>query len=139
MYGRKTRTPLHILFDETNNKFESFDDFKVKLARMYEIARDIMDTIQEYSLTYRDRNAFNDILEKDTEVYVYLTRNKKLKMTLKWDGPFKIVDVLHPVYKVELNDGVCKYITRDKLRRAVKFQTKKPATHKYGLRSKDKK
>ena len=138
MYGRKTRTPLHILFDENQENFESFDDFKRKLSRLYEITREIMDTTQEYSLTYKDRNAYNDVLEKDTEVYVYLTRNKKLKMTLKWDGPFKVVDVLHPVYKIQLDDEVTKYFTRDKLRRAVKFPTKKPVVHRYQLRSKDK-
>jgi len=71
MFGRKTRTPLHIIFNEQEDgKFDSFD--------------------------------------------------------------------VTPVYKIELSEGVTKYYTRDKLRRATKFRVAKKATHRYKLRIKNK-
>ena len=131
MYGRKFRIPLNILYNvKDNNKVTSFTEFKEKLTTMYEIARETMNTTQDRAFTYHDRKARDDVIATDTYVYVFMPRNRRLKiMVLKWHGPFKILEVLHPVYKVEIIDskGKCseKYVTRDKLRRAEKNATRK--------------
>ena len=72
--------------------------------------------------TYYDKKVKDDVIPNDTYVYVYIPRNHRLKMVLKWHGPFKVLKELHPLYEIELisknGKHFSKYVTRDKIRKA---------------------
>ena len=87
---------------------------------MYDIARVHMGTRQQAYASYYDKRVLDDTLNVNNEVFVYLPRNKRVQLAKKWDGPYKVVDADHPVYKVKLNGKTGmqdKVFTRDKLKR----------------------
>ena len=93
-------------------------EFQNKLNQMYELARDSMNARQQKANTDYDRKVKADPLDTNTLVYVYLPRNERKKLKLKWDGPHKIVTAKHPVYEVKQGDtSNTKWLTRDKLRK----------------------
>ena len=56
---------------------------------MLELANETMNTRQIKPLTYHDRKVYNDVIKKNTEVYIYLPRKKRDKQLLKWAEQFK--------------------------------------------------
>ena len=67
----------------------------------------------------------NDVIKENTEVYVYLPRNKRDKLSLKWAGPVRIIKEKHPSYLIEYQkqgQTVTKWTTREKLRRTEQNQ-----------------
>ena len=60
-----------------------------------------MNTRQIKTLTYHDRKACNDAIKENTKVCVYLPRNKRDKLSLKWNGPVRIIKEKHPSYLME--------------------------------------
>ena len=115
--GRKVRIPTDILFSAAlKNKSETFSisEFKRKLSDMYELANEAMNTRQVKALSYHDR-----------KVYVYLPRNNREKLSLKWAGPVRIIKEKHPSYLIEYQkqgQTVTKWKTREKLRRTEQNQ-----------------
>ena len=108
MFERKLRIPTGILygFNKNNaNEFFSMKEIQNKLIQMYELARDSMNARQQKANTYYDRKVKDEPLDTNTLVYVYLPRNERKKLKLKWDGPHKIVTAKHPVYEV-LNKAI---------------------------------
>ena len=75
------------------NKSEIFSisEFKRKPSDMYELANEAMNTRQIKALTYHDRKVCNDVIKENAQVYFYLPRNKRDKLSLKWTGPFRII------------------------------------------------
>ena len=93
-FGRKVRIPTDILFSAAlRNKSEIFYilEFKRKFIDMYELANKAMNTSQTKALTYHDRKVCNHAIKENTEVYVYLPRNKRDKLSLKWAGLVRII------------------------------------------------
>ena len=91
MYGRKLRVPLNILFDVSiKNDKGTFSEFKEKLSTMYEIARETMSVRQEYARTYYDKKVKDDVIPNDTYVYVYIPRNRRLKMVIASSGCYQL-------------------------------------------------
>ena len=127
-FGRKVRIPTDILFSAAlKNKSEIFSisEFKRKLSDMYELANEAMNTRQVKALSYHDRKVCNDVIKENTEVYVYLPRNKRDKLSLKWAGPVRIIKEKHPSYLIEYQkqgQTVTKWTTREKLRRTEQNQ-----------------
>lgn len=81
-FGGKVRIPTDILFSAAlRNKSEIFSisEFKGKLSDMLELANETMNTRQIKPLTYHDRKVYNDVIKKNTEVYIYLPRKKRDK------------------------------------------------------------
>ena len=95
---------------------------------MYEFARRKMNARQDTYATYYDKKVLSDPLKVGDLVYVYLPRNKNVKLAKKWKGPHKIVFAGHPVYHVEIvkdKRTVTKVYTWDKLKRipeAIHYQ-----------------
>ena len=82
-----------------------------------------MNARQDTYATYYDKKVLDDPLKVGDLVYVYLPRNKNVKLAKKWTGPHKIVFADHPVYHVEIakdKGTVTKVYTRDKLKRVPK-------------------
>eukprot|EP00795_Rhopilema_esculentum_P012536 gene12536-3231_t len=81
-----------------------------------------MNTRQKVSASYYDKKITDDKLEPGELVYIYQPAKSRKKLEIKWDGPYKIVVVAHPVYHVEVNwnNVKTKCLTRDKLRRVGK-------------------
>ena len=82
-----------------------------------------MNARQDTYATYYDKKVLDDPLKVGDLFYVYLPRNKNVKLAKKWTGPHKIVFADHPVYHVEIvkdNGTVTKVYTRDKLKRVPK-------------------
>ena len=122
MYGRKLRLPLDIVFayqKEKEDKYYSIAEARRNLSRIYEIVRCNMNIRQDVAATYYDKKVLDDILENNSEVYVFRPKSKKFE--LKWDGPHIIRKCEHPSYLVEVNTNgkvIEKWYTRDKLRRS---------------------
>ena len=68
---------------------------------MYELANKAMNTSQTKALTYHDRKVCNHAIKENTGVYVYLPRNKRDKLSLKWAGLVRIIKEKHPSYLIE--------------------------------------
>ena len=51
-----------------------------------------------------------------------LPTKQRIKLDLKWDGPYKVISTKHPLYKIEINDQKrkSKSLTREELRRCEK-------------------
>ena len=80
-----------------------------------------MKTHQEVSATYYDRKVCDDKLDVDDLVYVYLPRNRRVKLAKKWEGPAKVVTAKHPVYEVVRSTPkgpISSWSIRNKLKRA---------------------
>ena len=121
MFGRKMRIPTDILYGLANNDsnaFFSIKEFQNKLNQMYELARDNLDTRQQKAASYYDKKVKDHPLDMNTLVYVYLPRNERKQLKLKWDGPYRIITEKHPVYEIELTGtSKTKWLTREKLRK----------------------
>ena len=50
-----------------------------------------MNSRQIKALTLHDRKVCNDVIKENAEVYVYFSRNKSDKMSLKWTGLVRII------------------------------------------------
>ena len=70
---------------------QTLNEFKVKLQTMYEMARETMGVRQKQALTYYDKKLKMTSFQPTPYVYVYIPRNRRLKMVLKWHGPFKVL------------------------------------------------
>ena len=121
MFGRKIRVPIDILYNFTESeKFESLDDFKQTLQSMYELARNKMSARQEKVANYFDKKVIDDPLAIGDKVYIYLPRNKRLKLVPNWYGPVLVIFENHPVYRVTIatdQGDIEKPVTRDRLKR----------------------
>ena len=61
----------------------------------------------------------NDVIKENTEVYVYLSRNKIDRLSIKWTGPVRIIKEKHSSYLTEYQKQgqmVTKWTTRENLR-----------------------
>ena len=77
------------------------------------------------ALTLHDRKVCNDVIKENAEVYVYLSRNKSDKMSLKWTGSVRIIKEKHPSYLIayqKQRQMVTKWKTREKLRQTEQNQ-----------------
>ena len=98
----------------------SIDQFKSQLQNLYALARENMNARQEKAATYYDKKVLDDPLLVDDKVYVYLPRNKRLKLVPNWYGPFLITKANHPVYHVDIQTHqgtITKTLTRDRLKK----------------------
>ena len=70
------------------------------------------DVVKQYLLKYTNfvGNEWDQWLREASYAY------KRKKLTLKWNGPHKILSEKHPVYKMQIN-GKSKWLTRDELRK----------------------
>ena len=122
MFGRKVRVPIDLLynFNSEISGVTSIDQFKSQLQNLYALARENMNARQEKAATYYDKKVLDDPLLVDDKVYVYLPRNKRLKLVPNWYGPFLITKANHPVYHVDIQTHqgtITKTLTRDRLKR----------------------
>ena len=86
---------------------------------MYELANEAMNTRKIKALTYHYRKACNHVIKENTELYVYLPRNKRDKLSLKWTGQIRIIKEKHPSSFIEYQKQgqmVTKWTTRKKLK-----------------------
>ena len=125
MFGRNLRIPMDILYGLSFNdreKLFSMKEFREKLSKMYELAAESVNQRQIKSKSYYDAKVNDDKLDVNTLVYIYLPRKQRMKLELKWDGPYKVISAKHPVYEIEINNDrtQSKWLTRDKLRRCEK-------------------
>ena len=116
------RLCIDILYNASSKPsgITSLDQFKVKLQNMYDMAREKMNMRQEKFASYYDQKVLNDELVDGDKVYVYLPRNKRLKLVPNWYGPFLVTSSNHPVYQVEIvtpQGIISKTLTRDRLKR----------------------
>ena len=105
MSGKKSRAPIDHLygkFMQNTSVPQTIAQFSENMNRMYEIARRSMNTSQNVYASYHDKKSLPNNLEVDDHVFVYLPRNKRVKLTKKWTGPYKIIKADHPLYKVEV-------------------------------------
>ena len=68
---------------------------------MHELANSVMNTRQIKALTYHDGKVCNGVIKENTKVYVYLPRNKRDKLSLKWTRSVRIIKENHPSYLIE--------------------------------------
>ena len=124
MVGRKFRVPLDLLYGTIpeTNMTSSFDAFRDIINSMYAIARDNMAMRQDrYATSHDEKIVRDDKLLVGDRVYLYLPRLARVKLTPKWNGPFKVMKAAHPVYTVSIPTSkgqISKTVTRDKLKRA---------------------
>ena len=87
---------------------------------MYELARNKMSARQEKVANYFDKKVIDDPLAIGDKVYIYLPRNKRLKLVPNWYGPVLVIFENHPVYRVTIatdQGDIEKTVTRDRLKR----------------------
>ena len=124
MFGRKFRVLLDLLYGTIpeTNMTSSFDAFRDIINSMYAIARDNMAMRQDrYATSHDEKIVRDDKLLVGDRVYLYLPRLARVKLTPKWNGPFKVMKAAHPVYTVSIPTSkgqISKTVTRDKLKRA---------------------
>ena len=119
MFGRNLRVSMDILYSLSLNDHATLftmKEFRDKFSQMYELAADNVNQRQIKSNSYYDAKVHDDKLEINTLVYIYLPRKQRMKLDLKWDGPYKVINAKHPVYEIEKS----KWLTRDKLHRCEK-------------------
>lgn len=58
------------------------------------MARENMEMRQRKAFTYHDRKVRDDVLQPNTDVYVFQPRETKLQ--LRWEDPHKVVREEHP-------------------------------------------
>ena len=104
MFGRNLRIPIDILYGTVDEKYKhvATDTFAKQLSQMYAIARQNMGMKQMRYKTYYDQKVVDSKFQVNDLVYVYLSRIRNVKLVKKWSGPHKIVEVLNPVYIVEI-------------------------------------
>lgn len=88
-FGREISVPLDVVYGSlqpVDAKLSSFNDFKRNINHLYEIAREKMSTRQNYAATYYDQKVIDDKLNVGDLVYMYLPRNKRVKLAMKWTG-----------------------------------------------------
>ena len=126
-FGRQINVPLDLVYGSFKDDYKigSFSEFQENIYNLYELARNTMKTRQAVSATYYDKKVCDDKFEVGDYVYVYLPRNKRIKLALKWMGPFKIISCQHPAYEVAItnHDKVNnKWFVRNHLKRSHKSQ-----------------
>ena len=125
-FGRKLNAPLDLLFgtvDTQNELISDVDSLKSRIQAMYDLARRNSIARQDVYASYYDKKVLDDPIEVGTLVYVFLPRNNRIKLALKWMGPAKVLRNHHPSYEIEIRTekGVHeKWVTRNKLKRAPK-------------------
>ena len=104
-FRRKLRVPLDILYglSVSKNRFFSMKEFNEKLSKMFDVANERVNIRQVNSSTYYDKIIKDEKLQVETLVYIYLPRHGRKEITLKWDGPHKILSEKHPVYEIQVN------------------------------------
>lgn len=122
-FGRKFNVPMDIMFGIVcdDEPVSCIDEFKKRIAQLYELARRSMNTKQEIAATYYDKKVRDDPLQENDRVYVLLPRNRYVKLALKWAGPYPVTNCAHPSYEVEVEtfEGIKRaWFTRNKLKRA---------------------
>ena len=84
-----------------------------------------MNSRQIKALTCHDRKTCNGVIKENAEVYVYLSRHKSDKLSLKWTWSVRIIKKKHPLYLIEYQKQrqmVTKWTTREKLRQTEQNQ-----------------
>ena len=102
-------------------KISDLNTFRERMQKIYEHARDTMETHQEISTTYYDKKVLDDKLTTGDLVYVYLPRNRRIKLTEKFAGPAEVTKCNHPVYEIKRKTkkgDVTQWTIRNKLKRA---------------------
>ena len=93
-----------------------------RIEGIYDHARQTMEVQQEVSATYYDRKIIDDQLDCGELVYMFLPRNRRIKLAQKWAGPAKIVKTNHPLYEImrrtKKGNVVTSWTIRNKLKRA---------------------
>ena len=92
---------------------------------MYELASEAMNTRQIKALTCHDQKVCTDVIKENTKVCVYLPRNKRDKLSLKWAGPVRTIKEKYSSYLIEYQKQgqmVTKWPTREKLRQTEQNQ-----------------
>ena len=122
-FGRKLNVPLDIVYGSINDEEDvhSIDIFRQHIQQIYNIARENSIARQDVTTSYYDKKVCNDKIDVGTLVYIILPRNVRIKLTLKWAGPAKVVQNSHPLYKIETKTSkgnFRKWVTRNKLKRA---------------------
>ena len=125
MFGGEYRIPIDIMFDitKTNKTFDSIEQYEQKFNNLCTLARDNMKAKQLAAATYYDKKTRDSKLNKNDNVMILLPRNVNKKLKFKWDGPYKITNVQHPSYEIEItkhNGNILQWLTRDKLKLAPK-------------------
>ena len=78
-------------------------EFNEKLSKMFDVANERVNIRQVNSSTYYDKIIKDEKLQVETLVYIYLPRHGRKEITLKWDGPHKILSEKHPLYEIQVN------------------------------------
>ena len=103
-FGRKLNVPLDIVYGSINDEeaVHSIDISRQRIQQIYNIARENSIARQEVTASYYDKKVCDDKIDVGTLVYVFLPRNVRIKLTLKWMGPAKVVQNCHPSYEIEI-------------------------------------
>ena len=82
MFGCDYRVRIDIMYNVRNDdrKFSSIAEYERTLQDFSNIARESMQTRQATSVTYYDKNIFDDELQVGELVYVLAPRNKSKKL-----------------------------------------------------------
>ena len=91
---------------------------KKKLSDISKLENQAKNTRQIKALTCHDWKVCNDVIKENAEVYVYLSRNKSDKLSLKWTGSVRIIKEKNPSYFIayqKQRQMVTKWTTREKL------------------------
>ena len=121
MFGRKARIPLDILYNyQKESESILVEQLKDNLNKMYETAREKMNSRQDKYASCVDRKKLDDILHVDEKGYVYFPRIKRVRLEPNLYEPFRVIFVDHPIYCIEIktqNRTFMKVVTRDKIKR----------------------
>ena len=93
---------------------------------MHELTNETMNTTQIKALTCHDRQVWNDVIKENSEIYFYLPRTKRDKLSLKWTASVQIIKEKHPSHLIEYQKQVqmvTKLTTRKKYRRTEQNQS----------------
>lgn len=130
MFGRKPRGPISLIA-ETWTKIEDKSDSKPLYAYLFELKNIIFETAEiaqknsedasRRNKHYFDKHSKQRTFAVNDEVLILLpSESNKLLMT--WSGPYKVVSVMHPDYKVDVR-GKLKILHANMLKKYLRRDT----------------
>ena len=129
LFGRRPRGPIDLLAnswsgDDNSQKDKNVYQHVFELQNMFEdVSKIVGENIKDAAIRnkrYHDRKSVQRSFKVGDEILLLLPTNSN-KLLMTWKGPYRVVEALHPNYKIDLN-GTIKVFHANLLKRFFRKQ-----------------